>query len=258
MGAFAAYSGLGGIGNAFITNWMRDKGFGMGATVGYIPTVLGDRVRLAPQGNVFDVEPSSLASWRDWWKFLNVDQWGIFAVGSIVGMALSCLLTLQFAPAGPGAGPWAVANSQAAGMASTLGPAFWYLTLICGLWILFSTQLGVVDGVPRAITDILWSGSAAVRRWRGGDVRAVYYGVLALFTAWGCVALNLATPLTLIIIGANIAGVIFVFESVHTLIVNRTLLPGELRPSRWREAGLVGCALFYGASVFITTRSLWR
>ena len=251
LGAFAAYSGLGGAGNVFITNWMRDKGFGMGATVGYIPTALGEQVRLSPHGNVFDVDQSSLASWRNWWKFLNVDQWGVFAFGSIAGMALTCLLTLQFVPPGSIAGEWAVANSQAAGMASALGPTFWYLTLICGLWILFSTQLGVVDGVPRAITDVLWSGSAAVRRWRGGDVRRVYYGVLALFTAWGCVALNLARPLTLIIIGANIAGVIFVFVSIHTLVVNRRLLPRELRPSRWREAALVGCALFYGASTTV-------
>ena len=57
--------------------------------------------------------------------------------------------------------------------------------------------------------------------------------------------------------GANIAGVIFVFVSLHTLVVNRRLLPRELRPSRWREAALVGCALFYGASttvVLVATR----
>lgn len=258
LAAFAAYSGLGGMGNVFITNWMRDKGFGMGATVGYIPTVLGDRVRLAPHGNVFDPTPESLNTWRTWWKFVHVDQWGVFTVGSLAGMGLTCLLTLQFVPAGAVAGEWAVANLQAAGMATALGPAFWYLTLICGVWVLFSTQLGVVDGVPRAITDILWSGSPAVRRWRGGDVRAVYYAVLAAFAVWGCIALNLARPLTLIIIGANVAGVTMVIASAHTLIVNRMLLPRELRPSRWREAALLGCTLFYGSAVFISTRGLWR
>jgi uncharacterized protein YhhL (DUF1145 family) len=257
LAAFAAYSGLGGMGNVFITNWMRDKGFGMGATVGYIPTMLGDRVQLSPHGNVFDPTPASLTAWRDWWKFVYVDQWGIFAIGSLAGMALTCLLTLQFVPPGTVAGEWSVANLQAAAMASALGPAFWYLTLLCGLWVLFSTQLGVVDGVPRAITDILWSGSPAVRRWRGGDVRAVYYGVLAAFAVWGCIALNLARPLTLIIIGANVAGLIMVFVSVHTLIVNRTLLPRELRAPRWREAVLALCALFYGGAVFVSTRALW-
>ena len=32
--------------------------------------------------------------------------------------------------------------------------------------------------MTRSITDILWTGSARVRAWRGGDVRAVYYTVL--------------------------------------------------------------------------------
>jgi hypothetical protein len=249
LAAFAAYSGLGGMSNVFVTNWMRDKGHGMGATVGYIPTLAGGKVQLSPHGNVFPVDEASLGAWRRWWKFMNVDQWAIFAVGSIAGMALTCVLTLQFvSPGAAPAGEWAVAGAQAGAVAAQLGPLFWYLTLVCGFWVLFSTQLGIVDGTPRAMTDILWSGSAAVRRWRGGDVRAVYYAALAVYVLWGCVALNLARPLTLVIIGANAAGVIMVFISLHTVIVNRTLLPRALRPSLWREAALVGCALFYGTA----------
>lgn len=252
LAAFAAYSGLGGMSNVFVTNWMRDKGFGMGATVGYIPTLVGGRVQLSPHGNVFPVDAPSLAAWRSWWKFMNVDQWAIFATGSIAGMALTCVLTLQYVAPGSAAGEWAVANSQAVGLAAAHGRLFWYLTLLCGVWILFSTQLGIVDGTPRAMTDILWSGSATVRRWRGGDVRRVYYGALAVFAVWGCLALNLAKPMTLVIIGANVAGVIFVFISLHTLVVNRTLLPPALRPSRWREGALVACALFYAAAAAIS------
>jgi hypothetical protein len=148
-----------------------------------------------------------------------------------------------------------VANLQASGIAAVHGPLFWYLTLICGFWVLFSTQLGVVDGLPRATTDVLWSGSAAVRRWRGGDVRAVYFAVLAAFAVWGCLALNLAQPITLIIIGANIAGFNFVLESIHTIVVNRRFLPRELRPALWREACLVAMAVFYGLFVVL---ALWR
>ena len=146
IGAFAAYSGMGGIGNAFLTNWMRDKGYGMGATVGYIPAALGDRVTLSPQGNVFDVDDDSLESWRNWWKFLNVDQWGVFGLGSLVGMALMILLTLEYVAAGSSIDDWAVANLQASGIAAVHGPIFWYLTLIAGVWVLFSTQLALVDG----------------------------------------------------------------------------------------------------------------
>jgi hypothetical protein len=244
LGAFAAYSGSGGIGNAYTTNWMRDKGYGMGATVGFIPSALGHAQPLAPHGNVFEVSAGSLSRWRAWWRYVHVDQWLIFGFGSLAGMALAALFTLQYVPAGTVAGDWALANLQASGIADVHGPVFWYLTILCGLWILFSTQLGIVDGLPRATTDILWTASPALRR--GGDVRKVYYGVLAVFAIWGCIGLNLARPLTLLIIGANAAAFIFVVESIHTLVVNRRFLPRELRAPLWREAVLLLCALFYG------------
>ena len=244
LGAFAAYSGSGGVGNAYTTNWMRDKGYGMGATVGFIPAAMGEAKTLPAQGNIFTVNAQSLARWHEWWRYLHVDQWFIFGLGSLAGMALAALFTVQYVPAGTVAGDWALANLQASGIAAVHGPVFWYLTILCGLWILFSTQLGIVDGLPRATTDILWTASPRLRR--GGDVRRVYYGVLAVFAVWGCIGLNLARPLTLLIIGANAAAFIFVIESVHTIVVNRRFLPRELRAPLWREACLLLCALFYG------------
>ena len=41
IGALAATAGSGGIGNLTVTNWVRDKGFGMGALVGAIPSAVG-------------------------------------------------------------------------------------------------------------------------------------------------------------------------------------------------------------------------
>ena len=253
LGAFAAYSGSGGIANAFTTNWMRDKGYGMGATVGYIPSLTSRASALPAQGNVFPVDAEALGRWREWWRYVHVDQWGIFGIGSLVGMALAALFTVQYVPAGSVAGEWAVANLQATGIAAVHGPVFWYLTLLCGFWILFSTQLGIVDGLPRATTDILWSASPRLRKT--GDVRRVYYGVLLVFAVWGCIGLNLARPMALLIVGANAAAFIFVIESIHTLVVNRRFLPRELRPALWREICLVLCALFYGTFLSV---ALWR
>ena len=57
----AATAGSGGVGNLVISNWVRDKGFGMGATVGAIPSALGGRnIHLSHVGNVFDMNPESL------------------------------------------------------------------------------------------------------------------------------------------------------------------------------------------------------
>jgi hypothetical protein len=86
-------------------------------------------------------------------------------------------------------------------------------------------------------------------------VRAVYYSVMIAFVVWGCVALNLAQPLTLIVLGANIAALSFALTSVHTIVVNRTFLPPALRPPIWREAMLLLCALFFGTFLVVAVAS---
>ena len=97
----------------------------------------------------------------------------------------------------------------------------------------------------RAITDILWTGSRRVRAWRGGDVRAVYYAVLAAVVLWGIVALRLAQPIVLLKLGANVAGVVFIVASLHLLYVNTRLLPEHVRPPHVaaRRAGRDGALL---------------
>jgi hypothetical protein len=164
-------------------------------------------------------------------------------------MLLTTLLTFEFVQPGTRVSGWAVANLQATGLAERHGPIFWYLTLMTGFWVLFKTQLGNSDGLVRALTDMLWCGSTHARKWCGQEVRGVYYTVMAVFIVWGCIALNLAQPLTLVVIGANVAGFNFVLVSVHTIVVNRKFLPPELRPPIWREAMLALCALFFGAFV---------
>ncbi len=255
LGGFAAYSGLGGVSNAFMTNWMRDKGFGMGATVGFIPAAGGSHVALSPQGNIFVPDARARERWSGWFRFVYIDQFLIFAVGSIGGMMLTTLITMEFVTPGTQSSGWAIADLSATAIAARHGQIFWYLTLMTGFWVLFKTQLGNSDGMVRALTDMVWSGSETARRWRGGDVRLVYYSVMAAFVIWGCIALNLAQPLTLVIIGANIAGLNFVFVSVHTIVVNRRFLPPELRPALWREVILMLAALFFGGFLVVTIAS---
>jgi hypothetical protein len=125
-----------------------------------------------------------------------------------------------------------------------------------GAWILFKTQLDSVEGMARAITDILWTGSHRVRAWRGGDVRAVYYAVLAVIVVWGILALRLAQPIVLLQIGANIAGVIFIIASIHLLYVNTRVLPEHVRPPLWRRAMLVVMALFYAFWVSLSVGAM--
>ena len=55
LGALVAYSGCGGVLNLTLSNWARDKGYGMGSRVGYIGgAVGGEKVQLADTGFMFD------------------------------------------------------------------------------------------------------------------------------------------------------------------------------------------------------------
>jgi hypothetical protein len=249
LAAFAGYSGAGGMLNVSITNWLRDKGFGMGGQVGYIPALVGGkRVTVSHEGVVFDTkDPRNMARWRTWWRYLAADQYWLWMGGAFLGMLLTTILATTVIEPGTDIRGLGVGARIADGVSTITGSgALRVLTAITGFWILFSTQVGIMDGFIRNITDTLWTGSAAVRRWRGGDVRAVYYTTGAVLLAWGCIAINLAQPIILIQLGAAMASLIFVFVAIHTFFLNRKVLPAELRPPLWREVMLWGSAVFFG------------
>ena len=148
-----------------------------------------------------------------------------------------------------------IAAVLASQMSAAAAPALGLTVAILGAWILFKTQLDSVEGMVRSVTDILWTGSARVRAWRGGDIRAVYYAVFAVVVVWGLIAMKLQRPMVLLLLGANIAGAIFVFASLHLLYLNTRILPEALRPPLWRRVALVGMSLFYGFFVALVIRS---
>jgi hypothetical protein len=128
----------------------------------------------------------------------------------------------------------------------------WLPALLTALWIFFSTQVGIVEGFARHVTEMLWTGGMRLGPAGPGWL---YYPVLALFVVAGCLAMTVAEPLTLIVISANVAALNFAVLSFHTLRLNRALLPEALRPPRWREAvvalgglGFAGLALLAAAA----------
>jgi hypothetical protein len=255
LGAFAAYAGGGGVANLTLSNWARDKGYGMSSSVGFIPAAVGGKkVALAHSGATFEPNAESLARWRGWWRIIRVDQWGVFFTGAVLGMTLPALLYVTFVPAGTDIRGLGIAAALAQAVATQKGTIFGGVIAILGVWILFKAQLDILEGMTRAVTDILWTGSERIRAWRGGDVRVVYYSVLAVISLWGILALKLTQPIILLALSANMAGIVFIISSLHLLYINTHLLPVALRPPMWRRLALVALALFYG---FFLTLWLW-
>ena len=260
LAGFAAYAGAGGLGNLTVTNWVRDKGMGMAATVGYIPAVVGGhRVDLAATGKVFEPTEQNLRNFREWWKYIRFDQGWVFALGCFLGMALPAMMTVQFIDPGTQIGGMGVAVRQAEGIATAFGglstasgALLWYGTLLTGFWILYSSQLAVMDLLTRTVTDILWTSNPGVRNWAKGDVRRVYYSIMVLMVVWGCIAINLAQPFILILLGAFMAGLMMTIYSAHVWYVNRKFLPAEIQAPAWRQWSLLAMTAFFGFFTIIS------
>jgi Mn2+/Fe2+ NRAMP family transporter len=250
LGAFAAYSGTGGIGNLFTASWLRDKGFGMGGVVGAIPSAVGSKsVSLSKLGITFDPDKeANMRNWKAWWKYLQVDQAVVWGGGCMLGMYLCVLIAVGIIPAGKSITGLAAGAYQAEYMAKLWNP-LWFLSLFTGFWILWGTQLSITDGYVRTITDVIWSSTEKPHKWKAGP-KLIYYISLLIFSLWGCIAINLAAPMMLLMIGANMAGFIFVVACPHIIYVNNRFLPKALRPPMWRNIVMALMCIFYGFFVF--------
>jgi hypothetical protein len=258
LGALVAYSGAGGVINVTLSNWARDKGYGMGERAGYIPAAIGGKkVNLAQTGFIFEPDATAMRRWRGWWRLVRVDQWGVFFIGAMLGMVLPAVLYVTFLPRGSDIQGFGISAALASAVAATAGPLVAGAVAFLGAWLLFKTQLDNLEGMVRAMTDILWTGSRRVRSWRGGDVRAVYYTVLGVVVLWGMIALRLAQPIVLLKIGANVAGAVLIVASLHLLYINTRLLPPHVRPPMWRRVALVAMSIFYGFFVTLSVGSVF-
>lgn len=251
LALFAATAGSGGLGNLTISNWFRDKGFGMGRYMGGIGSALREgHVELASVGCVFPTTPKNLERWQAWWRYAIADQTALWAAGCFLGMFLNVNLVLHIVKPGVKVDDNTLGAFQAEFLAEFWQP-LWWLALINGFWILYSTHMGNTDCLVRTSSDILWSAWPRVRKW---SASALYATILIVFTVWALMAANFGSVLSLFKVLGIVANPIMAIAAVQILRVNTRFLPKEIQPPRWRQAGLVVCALFYGG---LTLALLW-
>ena len=248
LAAFAAIAGAGGMSNTLSSNYARDKGWGMGKLVGAIPSAVGGHtITLSHVGKVFPLDESNMARWRGWIRHIFRDQAIVWMLCCFVGMALPCMVSLEFIRNVPVQGDRVTA--LIADGASRQFPDYrnllWPLTLLCSFMILAPGQIFSGEAISRRWADAIWVSSPRAQRLKGNQVQNIYYGILAAYGAWGLVALSLFDPLQLATIGAVLGNVALGFTSFHTLYVNRTLLPKALRPNWFMQLGLFVCGIFF-------------
>ena len=275
LGAFAGYAGGGGLANSTYSNYVRDKGWGMGQQVGAIASAVGGRdITLSHLGKVFPVTNDNLARWKGWWKYILTDQIIVWAPGCFMGMALPALLSLQFAQYSElyhqtDRLDWAQAMITADGIRH--GPAFspavghvlWMTTLFVGLLVLLPSQMSIVEDFSRRWTDVIWSANTHARnRMKDDQVKYIYYTLLFTYVLWTMIAAYLfgtyGTPKLMTLLIANLNNLAIGVTAFQLLWVNVTLLPVEIRPKWYHRTGMICCGIFYlGLSLLVFMTKQW-
>ena len=166
LAAFTAIAGAGGLTNSTFSGYARDKGWGMGARTGAIPSAIGGRtIKLSHTGKVFELNDENLSRWRRWLRVISRDQFLLWMPGCLLGMALPAMFSYEYLRGGVGnIDGNAVAAMTADAIAQRHGPVFWFLTLLCGFLIMAPTQVSQLDQIARRWTDVLWIASRRLHK----------------------------------------------------------------------------------------------
>lgn len=260
IAALAAIAGAGGLTNTTTSNYTRDQGWGMGHHVGAIPSVVGGReVQLSHVGRVFDVNDQSWPRWRRWFRHVVRDQAAVWMPACFVGLALPCMLSVQFLPYGVESDNWGIAAMTAGGVrqhvtqvsGASAGSIFWFMTLFCGFLVLGLGLVFHTDALIRRWVDVFWTSSARLRKMDPKQIKNVYYGVLIIYALFSLVMLSI-NPGDLIKYATMFFNIALGFSCWHTLWINLTLLPQRLRPGWFMRIGMIMAGMYFFTLGMIT------
>ena len=154
-----AFAGSGGGQNLCQSNWIRDKGFGMGQYVPRLVSPVTGSVEAAPVAVsfIFEPTPANMVRWRRWWWFANLEQLLSFVLVTIVTIGLTSMLahsTLFGEPGLPNNVSFLRIEAQ---RLERRRAWFGVLFLAIGAFSLFGSAMGIIDYTSRLAADILKS-----------------------------------------------------------------------------------------------------
>jgi hypothetical protein len=238
VGALAA-AGAGGANNLVQSNWIRDKGFGMGKYAPRIVSPITGEEEAAPSGQRyhFPEDEANMSRWRDWWRRSNLEQFLSFAVIatlSIVVFSLIAYSTVFGNPDLPDESGFDFISLEADALDSRVGDWFGTLFLIIGAVSLFAAALGIVDYVSRLVADVVRVGYASdSARWTESRIYFVVVWTMIVFGT-AILALGFDQPLVLVTISTVLGGAIMFVYSILLVVANRRYLPDELKLRGYR------------------------
>jgi hypothetical protein len=246
LGGLAGFTALASGLNWYVMGHYRDKGYGMGYRTGYISGLRGERRDVAAVGVTFTDDEADTARWKRWYRLLLTDMWVVFFIGAMLGMLLPTILMARAVElSGTKPTTQTVPTFVATALDQEYGPVLFYVALFVGVLVLFSTQLGIFEGMVRVTTDAATAGSPRLRRLLEGDPRRFYYPFMIVLLVIIAVILHLALPVNLVQWSANMSNLGALTYPFMLIYLTRQL-PKAARPKPWHTAILLLNVLFFG------------
>jgi hypothetical protein len=247
LGSIMGYTGFASGFNFMLINYYRDHGYAMGHKCGFYSGIIGGgKVDVLPSGCTFADTEQNAAIWKRWWRFLLIDQWGVFFVGAMIGMFIPSMLVVALAVT-PGAAEPSVANMPVYAAMELGKKAAWMFPfiLVLGSVILWKTQTTLLEMMVRNTADSAIAVSPRLRAWMAGDPRKFYYLMaVGLIVAIGII-IHLALPTKLLQVSANMANLASIIYPLILIYLNRQL-PKAARGGAWSTAMLLANVVFFG------------
>ena len=155
--AAAAFAGAGGGQNLCQSNYIRDKGFGMGRYVPRLVSPVTGVEEAAPtsQTFIFETNAANMSRWLRWWRFANVEQALTFVLVTFATICLTSMLahsTLYGRPNLENSVSFLLQEGRA--LQTLVGSWFGVLFWAIGAFSLFATSMGIVDYTSRLAADV--------------------------------------------------------------------------------------------------------
>jgi hypothetical protein len=249
LGALA-YAGAGGTNNLVVSNWIRDKGFGMGSYAPRVVSPITGEEEAAPSGRGFwfRVDARSMDRWNEWWRKANIEQFVSFFMIGLLTIVVFSLIAYSTVYGNPDVkdSDFAFIEIQGNVLKETTGAWFGTLFWVIGAISLFGAALGIIDYVSRLVADVLRVGYLREsKRWTESKL---YFCVVWFLIACGTGILlsGFDQPLSLVVVAAALSGGVMFIYSLLLLVINRRFLPDQLKVRGIRMLVLLWAAGLFG------------
>jgi len=255
LGALA-FAGAGGTLNLGQSNYVKDKGYGMGRYIGRITSpITGQKEAIVEIGYHFPDTPDNRRRWQRWWRAAGWEHFISFFLTCVVCLVLLTLISYSvfYSPETgtlrEGAKQYEEDIQFVWGEAEHIGGWAQTLFLVMGVAILLTTEFGVLDACSRISTDIVKGNW--LRESPNWSESRLYFLFLWATILLGSLFLLVGTEavqgsFVLFKMTAAMNGGVMFFYCMTLLYLNFWKLPPAVRMSPWRLLVMAWAVLFFG------------